>query len=146
MGRIPDDEVSGQTNLKLLGRCDMPTLPLNSQRELEHTCGNLWNISEHRVWKWDSAQDSWISQDLWNMFCNQVMCFLSATVSNPRSKINRSCALQALRLSAGKLSSSAWIPTLGLWLIWDFLFMALKKNGRSPKPSGFKALKRSDLD
>ena len=28
MGRIPDDEVSEQTNLKLLGRCDMPTLPL----------------------------------------------------------------------------------------------------------------------
>ena len=45
MGRIPDDEVSEQTNLKLLGRCDMPTLPLILKESWNTLVEHIWTSS-----------------------------------------------------------------------------------------------------
>ena len=108
MGSIPDDEVSEQTNLRLLGRC--ADTALNSQRELEHTCGTYLKIESEngtllKIHEFPTTFGTCFS--LQAFFCLQL-----SQIQWP--KINRSCALQALRLSAGKLSSSAWIPTLGL--------------------------------
>lgn len=96
MGRIPDDEVSGQTNLKLLdllGRCDMPTLPLKfSKRVGTH----LWKFVEHiwtsslkmgHIWTQDSAKfpKTFGTSFATRSCASQVCCLKSTLQIAPRS-------------------------------------------------------------
>ena len=131
MGSIPDDEVSEQTNLRLLGRC--ADTALNSQRELEHTCGTYLKIESEngtvlKIHEFPTTFGTCFS--LQAFFCR-------ATVSNPMAQDQQVMCftgVEAQRRETQQLSMDSYSGFVDLRLS----FYGFEEKWAIPKTIGFR--------